>query len=51
MVASKYIKYPHLVDGYKYDLRIYVVVMGINEGDMYAYIANEGLVRCCTTPY
>jgi hypothetical protein len=48
MVVQQYIDNPLLVEGFKFDLRIYVIVMGINEGEMQAYIADEGLARFCT---
>ena len=35
----------------KFDLRIYVVVTGINEGNIHAFIADEGLARFCTQKY
>jgi hypothetical protein len=37
-----------LLDGYKFDLRIYVVVTGMNENNMNAFLADEGLARFCT---
>ena len=51
MVAQMYINDPLLLDGKKFDLRIYVVVTGINEGQMHAFIADEGLARFCTETY
>ena len=51
MVVQRYIDNPLLVDGFKFDLRIYVVVTGINEGEMHAVIADEGLARFCTSKY
>ena len=48
MVVQRYIDEPLLLDGFKFDLRIYVVVTGINEGKINAFIADEGLVRFCT---
>jgi len=48
MVIQRYLDEPFLVDGFKFDLRIYVVVAGINEGDVHAFIADEGLARFCT---
>ena len=39
------------MDGFKFDLRIYVVVTGINEGEMHAFVSDEGLARFCTEKY
>jgi len=35
----------------KFDLRVYVVVTGISDDHIRAYIADEGLARFCTLPY
>lgn len=51
MVVSRYISDPLLINGMKFDLRVYVVVTGINEGDIHAFIADEGLARFCTEEY
>ena len=51
MVVQRYIDNPLLVNGFKFDLRIYVVVTGINEGQMHAFVADEGLARFCTQKY
>lgn len=48
-VISKYIKYPHLIKGFKYDLRVYVAVTSFNPLKVYIY--KEGLVRFATVPY
>lgn len=40
---------PHLIDGFKYDLRIYVFVNGINPLRIYVY--KDGLARFATIPY
>lgn len=37
------------MDGLKFDLRVYVVVIGINP--INAFIYEEGLARFCTEPY
>lgn len=51
VVVQRYIDDPLLVDGFKFDLRIYVAVTGINDGEMHAFIADEGLARFCTEQY
>lgn len=51
MVVQRYLDKPLLMDGFKFDLRIYVAVTGINDGDIHAYIADEGLARFCTERY
>ena len=51
MVVQRYIDDPLLIDGFKFDLRIYVVVTGINEGEMHAFVSDEGLARFCTEKY
>jgi tubulin polyglutamylase TTLL6/13 len=40
---------PHLVDGFKYDLRVYVFVNGMNPLRVYVY--KDGLARFATVPY
>lgn len=45
-LVSKYIENPHLLRGYKYDLRIYILVTSFEP--MKAYIFKEGLVRLAT---
>ncbi len=46
VVVQRYLDKPLLLDGFKFDLRVYVVVIGVDE--MKAYICDEGLVRFCT---
>jgi tubulin polyglutamylase TTLL4 len=46
ILASKYIMNPHLINGLKYDLRVYVLVTGFNPLKVYIY--NDGLVRFAT---
>ena len=48
-LVSKYLSKPHLLRGYKYDLRIYIVVTSYEP--LKAYIFKEGLVRLATCPY
>lgn len=40
---------PHLIDGFKYDLRVYVFVNGINPLRIYMY--KDGLARFATVLY
>lgn len=49
MLASKYISNPHLINGLKYDLRVYVCVTSFNPLKVYIY--NDGLVRFATEKY
>lgn len=46
---SKYVSKPHLLRGYKYDMRIYILVTSFEP--LKAYIFTEGLVRLATQPY
>ena len=48
-LVSKYLQNPHLLRGYKYDLRIYILVTSFEP--LKAYIFKEGLVRLATQPY
>ncbi|OWZ00128.1 Tubulin-tyrosine ligase [Phytophthora megakarya] len=49
MVIQEYIAAPRLLDGFKFDLRLYVLVTSFNP--LEAYLYNEGFVRLCTQPY
>lgn len=46
MVASEYIDNPLLIDGFKFDLRVYVALVSINPLRIYMY--EDGLVRFAT---
>jgi tubulin polyglutamylase TTLL5 len=46
MVASVYIDNPLLIDGYKFDLRVYVALASINPLRIYMY--EDGLARFAT---
>jgi hypothetical protein len=49
MVVQRYVAKPHLIDGFKYDLRIYVNVVGISP--LRVYVHKHGLARFATVPY
>lgn len=49
LVAQRYVHKPFLLDGYKFDLRIYVLVTGCDP--LRVYIHPEGLVRLATVEY
>lgn len=49
MIVQRYLTKPYLIDGYKFDLRLYVLVNGI--APMRIYIFEDGLARLATVPY
>jgi tubulin polyglutamylase TTLL4 len=48
-VVSKYISKPHTINGFKYDLRVYVCVTGFDPLRIFVY--KDGLVRFATEQY
>lgn len=48
-IVSKYVAKPHLIRGFKYDLRVYVMVSSFEPLKIYFF--KEGLVRLATVPY
>lgn len=49
MILQDYISNPHLVAGYKHDLRLYVVVTSFSPFRAYLYM--DGMSRFCTEKY
>ncbi|XP_034049570.1 tubulin polyglutamylase ttll6 isoform X2 [Thalassophryne amazonica] len=49
MICQVYISRPFIIDGYKFDMRIYVLVTSCDPFSILMY--KEGLARFCTTKY
>ena len=49
LIISKYIKNPFLINGLKFDLRLYVMITSIDPWRIYVY--NEGLCRFAVDEY
>ena len=48
-IITKYISYPHLINKFKYDFRLYVLITGLSPLKIYLY--KEGMVRFTTEEY
>ncbi|XP_029312947.1 tubulin polyglutamylase ttll6 isoform X2 [Cottoperca gobio] len=49
MICQVYISRPFIIDGYKFDMRIYVLVTSCDPFSIFMF--KEGLARFCTTKY
>ena len=46
-----YVHRPLLIDGKKFDMRVYVLLMTLERGSASIFVHEEGLVRICAEPY
>jgi tubulin polyglutamylase TTLL5 len=49
MIMQRYLKNPLLLNGYKFDLRIYILVTSVNPLEMFIY--KQGFGRFSTVPF
>ena len=50
LLVQRYIKKPLLIDGKKFDLRVYVLIKGYGP-HVEAHVCEEGMARFCTQDY
>lgn len=50
-VVQPYISNPALIEGFKFDLRLYALIVVTSAGGLETWLFRDGLVRLCTTPY
>jgi len=49
LVVQKYLNNPHVIENLKYDLRLYVLLAGVDPMRIFLY--NDGLARFATSEY